>query len=119
MNAPSFADISNLELPAYVSVAQNTNSPSTTRRHRVKHVFVLADKKKPWVTVTLNSSASSPGDTPVVIQGERITGSVQFHLEKVESIREISVHVRILRDYARRLTPCTRTAQRSCYRRER
>jgi hypothetical protein len=83
------------ELPPYSrcnTIAQPLRSPP---REPTEHVFQVADgKSKPWIKLTLRSSAKSAKSLPTFFEKENINGQLELDAERGDSIQAITAHVR-------------------------
>lgn len=83
------------ELPPYTrrnTVAQPLPSPP---REPTEHIFQAADgKNKPWIKLTLRSSAKSAKSLPTFFEKENINGQLELDAERGDSIQAITATVR-------------------------
>jgi hypothetical protein len=85
------AQYSTTELPPYT---RQRDIHPLCHRELVDHIFTLANgRNKPWATLKLLSSATSPKHLPTYYQREPIVGSLALSLEKEDPILSVSVSV--------------------------
>lgn len=84
-------------LPGYQ--ATESDSPPSYRRpeilHRTRHVFSSKEphNKRVWGTLEMGSCAKSSSATPILKEGESITGVLELDL-KSDAIQQIDIKVR-------------------------
>ncbi|KAF9048581.1 hypothetical protein BJ165DRAFT_1526021 [Panaeolus papilionaceus] len=90
---PGPAPSSGSELPPYTR--RNTlTQPINVRREPTEHVFQLSDgKSRPWLTLTVLSSAKSPKSLPTFFEKENITGRLEIQAERGDSIQAVAATV--------------------------
>ncbi|KAH9481700.1 hypothetical protein JR316_0006227 [Psilocybe cubensis] len=92
---PGPAPISGTELPPSYT-RRNTLTQPINLHHRdpTEHVFELADgKARPWITLKVYSSAKSAKSLPTFFEKENITGMLELHAERGDSIQAITATV--------------------------
>jgi hypothetical protein len=87
--------------------ASGTGPPAYTRCNTIlhtlppppeptEHVFQVADGKcKPWIKLTLRSSARSAKSLPTFFEKENINGQLEVDAERGDSIQAITATVRL------------------------
>ncbi|PPR02623.1 hypothetical protein CVT24_002194 [Panaeolus cyanescens] len=90
---PGPAPSSATELPPYTR--RNTLAqPINVRREPTEHIFQLSDgKSRPWLTLTVFSSAKSSKSLPTFFEKENITGRLEIQAERGDSIQAVSATV--------------------------
>ena len=92
------SDVSGSELPPYSRRNTLAQQPLSAPREPTEHVFQIADgKSKPWITLTLRSSAKSSRSLPTFFEKENINGQLEVDAEKGDSIQAITAAVRQFR----------------------
>lgn len=89
------------QLPRYSALYSGTDQPSplsptptsgfscvTPHEYHMK-----TTKGKPWATLSVISSASSPSNAPKFTTGQNVNGSVTFKLESADNINAVSISV--------------------------
>ncbi|KAF8071809.1 hypothetical protein FPV67DRAFT_1560575 [Lyophyllum atratum] len=79
------------ELPPYTR--RNTLAQPIVRREPTEHVYLLAEKNRPWVTLKLYSSAKSSKSLPTFFEKENINGTLEINADKGDSIQSITATV--------------------------
>lgn len=89
---PGQVPLSGSELPLYTR--RDTLLQPYAVREPTEHVFHLVDgKSKPWASLKVFSSAKSSHLLPTFFERENVAGSVEFNLEKGDSIQAVTVSV--------------------------
>lgn len=58
-----------------------------------EHSYALESKNHKWLSLFVKSRANSPTSQPMFLQGDVISGRVDLHLEKAETVKGITIAV--------------------------
>jgi hypothetical protein len=76
------------ELPEYKAV------PVAPQAHeQSEHSYALESKSRKWLSLFVKSHANTPTSLPVFLEGDVISGRVELHLERAETVKGIIIAV--------------------------
>ncbi|KAG9314824.1 hypothetical protein JVU11DRAFT_3917 [Chiua virens] len=85
---PGYSELSSESLGLTAAAGSSSNTP----RAGSQHIVSLEDAKGfKWLTLQVNSRASTPSSIPIFYEGDVVSGQVHFDALKSESIKGISV----------------------------
>ena len=88
---PSLPSLVDEELPCY---SRRDVLGSSEPRTPTEHTYTLGDGKKPWLTLTMVSSARQGAVVPQYYEKEHIRGTVKMRADKRDSVQAINLLVR-------------------------
>ncbi|KAL1727881.1 hypothetical protein EV714DRAFT_253423 [Schizophyllum commune] len=88
---PSLPSLVDEELPCY---SRRDALGSSEPRTPTEHTYTLGDGKKPWLTLTMVSSARQGAVVPQYYEKEHIRGTVKLRADKRDSVQAINLLVK-------------------------
>ncbi|KAL1738217.1 hypothetical protein HDZ31DRAFT_7623, partial [Schizophyllum fasciatum] len=89
---PSLPSLVDEELPCYSrrDALVSVSEPRTP----TEHTYTLGDGKRPWLTLTMVSSARAGAVVPQYYEKEHVRGSVQLRADKRDSVQSINLLIK-------------------------
>ena len=97
LQPPAFSDTlqADAELPSYNQVRSLRRQFTTASEHAITHLYHLPDKSgHTWLTMRCTSRAVRPQQTPRILEGDNIKGTVEVNLPNWKTVKSVRVSVR-------------------------
>lgn len=96
LQPPAFSDVlqADAELPGYTQVLPLRRQFTTAPEHATTHLYHLPDKSgNTWLTMRCTSRAARPQQTPRILEGDSIKGTVEVNLPNWKTVKSVRVSV--------------------------
>ena len=98
LQPPAFSEAlqADAELPGYAQVLPLRRQFIAASERATTHLYYLPDKSgNNWLTMGCTSRAARPQQTPRILEGDNIKGTVEVNLPNWKTVKSVRVSVRI------------------------